>query len=71
MPPEEKLVTDFEHWEAVVDDLAEWVDRIYYNPEISVFSNKPQISYLRTAADFLRTNLKIIKDDYIRRKAAT
>ena len=67
MPPEEKIVNDFEQWEAAVDDLAEWVDRIYYNPEIATFSNKPQISYLRTAADFLRTNLKIIKDDYIRR----
>jgi len=70
MPPEEKVVKDFEKWEAAVDDLAEWVDRIYYDSEISTFSNKPQISYLRTAADFLSTNLKIIKDDYIRRKTA-
>lgn len=68
MPAEEKVIKDFERWEGILDKLGEWVDRIYYDPEITVFSNKPQVSYLRTACDFLSENIKLLKNDYIRRK---
>ena len=68
MPVDEKLLKDFDRYAAMIDSLAEWIDRIYYDPDVGTFSNKPKISYLTTACDFLTENLKSLKAEYIIRK---
>jgi len=68
MPIDEKVLKDFDRYHDMVDKLAEWVDRIYYDPGFATFSNKPKISYIITACDFIRENLKLLKAEYIIRK---
>jgi hypothetical protein len=41
------------------------VDTIYYSEELGTFFNRPFLSMLSTAADFLSSNLKVLFQRYV------
>lgn len=64
MPIDDKTVRDMEHYIDMLEKLGSFLDRIYYDPSVATMSNKPIISMLETAADYLYQNLSQLKASY-------
>lgn len=64
---EDKLLSDFETYLRDLNDIKDWLTRLYYHPEFSSVFNRPSISMLITGTDFLITNITKFKDSWLDR----
>ena len=62
--PDDKLLSDFNNHIDQLQKTKDWLDKLYYHPEFSSLFNKPVISMLITAADYLRSNLVTLRQKY-------
>lgn len=65
MTIDEKLVSDLDKQIKNAESIQEFMDKIYYNEEISTFFNKPVLSMLSTAATYLLENLQLQRTKYM------
>ena len=61
---DDKLLSDFEKHTKELEDIKSWLNDLYYHPEFSSLFNRPVISMLITAADYLRQNLITLRQKY-------
>lgn len=58
---DEILMADIEKHVNNLVDLKNWLDKVYYHPEFGNMMNRPVISLLKTADQYIFENLLILK----------
>ena len=66
---DETILKDFNRSIRQLSEIKEWIDKLYYDPEFSTLFNRPVLSMLSTACEYVFTNLIELKQKYITRKA--
>lgn len=61
MAVDEKVINDIEEAVKKITNVKELLNRIYYHPEFGNIFNKPVLSLLITACDYLNSNLDVIR----------
>jgi hypothetical protein len=56
--PEDKLHTDFNTHLKAIQDTKDWLGTLYYHPEFGQFFQRPVVSLLITACEYLLVNLR-------------
>lgn len=61
---DDKLLSDFRKHTEQLQGTKTWLNDLYYHPEFSSLFNRPVISMLITACDYLRENLITLRQKY-------
>jgi len=61
---DDKLISDFNKHVKELEGVKAWLNDLYYHPEFSSLFNRPVISMLITAADYLTQNLITLRQKY-------
>ena len=62
---DEQIVKDFDANMARTTEVKDFLKKLYYDPEFSTLFNRPVLSMLITAAEYLRANLNVLKVKYL------
>ena len=62
---DDKILADFDTHMSNVNDLKNWFDRLYFDPEFSGIFTRPVLSIMVTGCSFLIENLNKLKTVYL------
>ncbi|GAG77220.1 unnamed protein product [marine sediment metagenome] len=61
----EEVVRDFDANMVKAEEIKVFLRRLYYDPEFSTLFNRPVLTMLITATDYLHSNLNVLKVKYL------
>lgn len=59
---DEKIITDLGDAMSKIEEVKVLINRLYYDPEFSSVFNRPVLSLLSAACDYLAQNLTILRN---------
>lgn len=64
---DQKIIDDLDANVSKVNDVKAFLDRLYYDQEFSTVFNRPVLSMLISACDYLSSNIALLKTKYLAR----
>ncbi len=64
MPLDEKLLSDLSENLKNIDNLRDWLNKLYYNEQFAGLFNQTKIGLLDTGAQYLQENLRLMRQKY-------
>lgn len=62
---EDQIVKDFDASMERANEIKDFLKKLYYDPEFSTLFNRPVLTMLITAAEYLNSNLLVLKIKYL------
>ncbi|GAI97983.1 unnamed protein product [marine sediment metagenome] len=68
MPIDEKIIDDIKEHTDNVQALQDWLDKLYFDTQLSTVFNRPILSILITGCRFMIANLAAMKTTYLTKR---
>lgn len=66
---EQKILDDLDRNIRRLEDVGDFLDKLYYNPETAEVFNKGVLERLKVGADYLLDNFRLLSEKYLTLKS--